>query len=141
MQQHLFFSDTDTLLPKQLIHKGKLKQYLPKVTFPSDFNITCTANHLLNLETCKQLFQFIIFPYLSTKKREPDYPEEQHALIFMNTFKGQDNNEGKLFQENKCELVIVSHKLCNKFQPLDINVNQSTLFNLILNIYFQQFST
>ena len=140
MQKLLFFSDTDTLLPKQLIHKGKLKQYLPKVIFPSDFNITCTPNHLLNLETCEQLFQFIIFPYLSTEKREPDYPEEQRALIFMNTFKGQDNNEGTFFQENKCELVIVSHKLSNKFQPLDISVNQSTLFNLILNIYFQQFS-
>ena len=52
----------------------------------------------------------------------------------MDTFKGQYNDEVKqLYQENNCELNIVLHSLTNMFQPLNINVNQSTKFNNISN--------
>ena len=40
---------------------------------------------------CEGLFKVIIFPYLSTKKKEFGYPEEQRSLIIMDTVKGQDN--------------------------------------------------
>ena len=44
----------------------------------------------------------------------------------MDTFKCQDNEEMKqLYAKNNCELVIVPHNLTNKFQPLDISINQS----------------
>ena len=44
----------------------------------------------------------------------------------MDTFKGQDKEEMKqLCAKNNCELVIVPHNLTNKFQPLDIGINQS----------------
>ena len=44
----------------------------------------------------------------------------------MDTFEGQDNKEMKrLCAKNNCELVIVPHNLTNKFQPLDISINQS----------------
>ena len=44
----------------------------------------------------------------------------------MDTFKGQDNEGIKqLYLNNNCELVIVPHNLMNKFQPLDITINQS----------------
>ena len=43
----------------------------------------------------------------------------------MDTFKGQDNNEIKeMCLKDDCELVIVSHNLTNKLQPLDISINQ-----------------
>ena len=43
----------------------------------------------------------------------------------MDTFKGQDNEEIKrLCNSNVCELVIVPHNLTNKFQPLDLTINQ-----------------
>ena len=43
----------------------------------------------------------------------------------MDTFKGQDNADIKeLCLKNDCELVIVPHNLTNKFQPLDISINQ-----------------
>ena len=43
----------------------------------------------------------------------------------MNTFKGQDNADiKKLCLKNGPELVIVLHNLTNKFQPLDIFINQ-----------------
>ena len=43
----------------------------------------------------------------------------------MDTFKGQDNEVMKsLCNKNNCELVIVPHNLTNKFQPLDLTINQ-----------------
>ena len=43
----------------------------------------------------------------------------------MDTFKGQDNADiKKLCLKNDYELVIVPHNLINKFQPLDISINQ-----------------
>ena len=63
---------------------------------------------------------------MSAKKKELGYPEDQRSLIIMDNFKGQDNEEMKqLCAKNNCELVIVPHNLTNKFQPLDISINQS----------------
>ena len=43
----------------------------------------------------------------------------------MDTFKGQDNEVMKsLCNKNNCELVIAPHNLTNKFQPLDLTINQ-----------------
>ena len=59
-------------------------------------------------------------------KEEKGYPKEQHSLIIMDTFKGQDNDTLKeLCSENKYEIVIVPHNLTNKFQPLHISINKA----------------
>ena len=59
-------------------------------------------------------------------KEENVYPEEQHSLITMEKFKGQDNDTLKeLCSKNNCKIVIVLHNLTNKFQPLDISVNKA----------------
>ena len=85
-----------------------------------------SPNHWYNLEKCEDLFKVIIFPYLSAEKKGLGYPEEQQSLIIMDTFKRQVNEEMKLLDlKNNCELVIVPHNLTNKFQPLDISINQS----------------
>ena len=85
-----------------------------------------SPNHWYNLENCEDLFKVIIFPYLSAERKELGYPEEQQSLIIMDTFKRQVNEEMKLlYLKNNCQLVIVPHNLTNKFQPLDISINQS----------------
>lgn len=118
-------TSTGEFLPMQIIYQGKSKRCLPKFTFPSSFNVTFTPNHWSNLEKCEDLFKFIIFPFLKRKKKELGYPDEQKSLIIMDTFKGQDNDDvKKLCTKNNCELVIVPHNLTNKFQPLDISINQ-----------------
>ena len=73
-------------------------------------------------------------------QRENGYPEEQYALIIMETFKGQDNDRlRELCSENYCETVIVPHNLTNKFQPLDIRVNKAAKA-FIQNMYNEWFS-
>ena len=48
------------------------------------------------------------------------------ALIIIITFKGQDIDVvANLCAYNNCAVVIVSHNLTNKFQPLDITVNKA----------------
>ena len=59
-------------------------------------------------------------------KRSKSSPLEQHALITVDTFKGQDSDTWKkLCAENNCNVVIVPHNLTNKFQPLDLSVNKA----------------
>ena len=101
---------TGSFLPIQLIYQGKSERCLPKFTFPSNFHVAFTPIH------CEKLFKVIIFPYLSVKKKELGYPEDQHSLIIMDTFKGQDKEEmNGLSAKNDCEFVIVPHNLMNKF--------------------------
>ena len=128
---------TGKCLPIQLIYKGKTKRSLPKFKFPTSFSVTCTENHWSNSNTEKSIefFEEIIFPYLEKVKIENGYPEEQHSLVIMDTFKGQDNDTLKeLCSENNCEVVIVPHNLTNKFQPLDISVNRAAKA-FIQNLY------
>ena len=73
-------------------------------------------------------------------KRENGYPEEQYALIIMDTFKGQENDRlRKLCAESHCEVAIVPHNLTNKFQPLDISVNKAAM-TFIQNVCNEWFS-
>ena len=117
---------TGSFLPIQLIYQGKSKRCLPKFTFPSDFHVTFTANCWSNLEKCEDLFNVIIFLYLSAKKKEFGYPEAQRSLIIMDIFNGKDNDEMKrLSTKNNYKLVIVHHNRTRKFQLLDISVNQN----------------
>ena len=82
----------------------------------------------------------IIFPYLEMVKRGNRYPDEQYALIIMDTFKGQDNDRlRELCSENYYEVAIVPHNLTKKFQPLDISVNKAAKI-FIQNMYNEWFS-
>ena len=71
------------------------------------------------------MFEKIIFPYLKATKEELGYSKKQCSLIVMDTLKGQDNTEIKaLCLKIDCKLVIMPHNLTNKFQSLDISINQ-----------------
>ena len=62
------------------------------------------------------------------------------SLIIMDTFKGQDGDVIlDLCEKHMCEVVIISHNLTNKFQPLDITVNKPAK-SVISNKYNEQFS-
>lgn len=119
-------SSTGEFLPMQLIYGGKTKRSLPRYEFPVSFSVGFTANHWSNTDKSLEFFDEIIFPYLEKKKEENGLPNEQHSLVIMDTFKGQDNDILKEFcSKNRCELVIVPHNLTNKFQPLDLSVNKA----------------
>ena len=107
-----------------MIYKGKTKRSLPTFKFPSTFSLSYTENDWSNTEKSIEFFEQLIFPYLKTVKRENGYPEEQYALIIMDTYKGQDNDRLRgLCSEIYFEVAIVPHNLTNKFHPLDIRIS------------------
>ena len=62
-------------------------------------------------------FEEIILTFLEDIKRDKGYPSEQHSLIKMDIFKGQDNDTlRELYGEKNCVLIIL-HNITNKFQP------------------------
>ena len=62
------------------------------------------------------------------------------SLIFMDTFKGRDNDVIlDLCVKHMCHVLIVPHNLKNKFKPLDITVNKPAK-SFILNKYNEWFS-
>ena len=69
-------------LPVQPIHEGKSKRCVPKVRFPSDFNVTFTSNHRLKLGKCKELFQFIIFSYFPPQKVGASLPRRTTCTYY-----------------------------------------------------------
>ena len=119
-------SSTGKFLPIQLIYTGTTPRSLPKYDFPVSFFVGFTKNHWSNTDKSVEFFDEIIFPYLQLVKEEKRLPQEQHTFVIMDTFKGKDNGILKEFcSKSRCEIVIIPHKLTNKFQPLDLTVNKA----------------
>ena len=48
------------------------------------------------------------------------------TLLQQDLFKGQDNDDLRDFcAKNNCGIVIITHNLTNKFQPLDLSVSKA----------------
>ena len=55
-------------LPLQLIYTGKTPACHPKVTFPTDWDITHTSNHWANEEKVKDYVSKVIVPYVKKRR-------------------------------------------------------------------------
>ena len=58
------------ILPLQVIYQGKTTASLPHFNFPSNWHVTCTANHWSNEEKMKEYVTKIIIPYVECKRKE-----------------------------------------------------------------------
>ena len=85
----LSVTKTGYYLPPQLIYAGKTSRFLPKVTFPSGWSITCTENHWVNEVTTLTYMDEILFPYVRQKRKELGLPDEQTCLVIFDRFKAQ----------------------------------------------------
>ena len=96
-------SSTGTFLPIQLIYSGKhhvvCQSMISRACFPLVLPRTIGQT-----QKSIEFFEEIIFPYLRKVRKEKGFPEEQHSLVIMDTFKGQDNDT---FCSENCEIVIV----------------------------------
>ena len=63
-------------LPFQAIYKGKTKQSLPKVNFPSGFSLSANMKHHSNtLEVLKHLREIVI-PYVEAERKKIGNPDQ-----------------------------------------------------------------
>ena len=68
-----------------MIYEGTTAICLPKVTFPSDWHITCSANHWSTETTIKH----IIIPYVVQTRVKLQLSSDYPALVLFDVFKGQ----------------------------------------------------
>ena len=112
------------VLPLQLIYGGTTQKCLPKIRFPSDWHITCTANHWSNESTMIEYVKRIIIPYVTRKRQELGLTVDQSALAVFNFFKGQCTEEiFKPLDDNNILYVLVPANCTDRCQPLDLSVN------------------
>ena len=68
-------------LPMQLFYKGKIKQSLPKYTFPKYFEVIFNEKHWANESTAISFIENIIVPYVNDEKVLLGLPEAQKTLL------------------------------------------------------------
>ena len=76
-------------LPVQLLYQGTTDKCLPKITFPSDWHITYSANHWSNQDTMVDYVRKIIIPYVRMMRQQHKLNDEHPALVLFDTFRGQ----------------------------------------------------
>ena len=110
---------TGDFLPPQLIYQGTTNRCLPKVSFPGDWNVTCTANHWSNEETMKLYLTEILILYVTRKRNELKLAENHRALVIFDQFKGQVTASiFTLLEENNITIVLVPENCTDRLQPL-----------------------
>lgn len=105
-------------LPVQLVYQGKTNRCLPRISFPSDWHITCTPNHWCNEKTVQDYIEQIIIPYVLKKKNDLGLPITHPALVIFDEFNGQTtDNILKLLTDNHIYYVIVPPNTTDRLQP------------------------
>ena len=66
-----------TLLPPQVIYKGKTAECHAKVSFPDKWHINRSESHWSTKHT---MLENVIIPYISSTRQGLDLPEDQPAL-------------------------------------------------------------
>ena len=113
-------------LPMQLIYKGTTRKCLPKrVDFPSDWDVTFTANHWANESTTVSHLKNVIVPYIKQERKALKLSDDHCALALFDVFKGQCTSEIlKILEENNILFVTVPNNCTDRLQPLDLAVNK-----------------
>ncbi len=78
-------------LPIQLIFTGTTKKCLPKVDFPSDWDITYTASHWSNESTMMKYMDHIIIPYVNKMRVELKLSSQYPALVHFQKARGKQH--------------------------------------------------
>ena len=113
-------------LPIQLVYQGKTARCLPKYQFPSDWDITFSANHWCNESTMHQYIDKIILPYLCQKRKELKLPPEQPAVMIFDNFKGQCTEDLlKLLDSSNIDVILIPPNCTDRLQPLDLSINKA----------------
>ena len=82
-------SMTGDFLPPQLVYQGKTRRCLPQISFPANWDITCSPNHWSNEGTMRAYLQKIIVPYVVKKRAELKLTPTHPALVLFDNFNGQ----------------------------------------------------
>jgi len=129
-------------LPAQIIYEGKTPACIPKVTFPSDWHVTYTANHWANEDTVLGYIYNILLPYIVDTREELKLPQSFPALTIFDHFKGHlTERVQNVLESSNIFVVDVPPNCTDRLQPLDVSVNKSikaTMKSLFSSWYADQ---
>ena len=110
-------------LPVQVIYKGKTPRCHPRYNFPSDWDITHSANHWSNETTMLDYVNKIIIPYV--ERQRENFDPETPALVIMDNFKGQVvPSVTELLESNIIHTCLLPPNTTDRLQPMDLSVNK-----------------
>ena len=130
---------TGTLLPLQLIYRGKTPKCHPNFSFPSDWNVTHSENHWSNVSNMEEYIQTIIVPYFDAVRKKEGLPSTQPGLVIMDVFRAHtvDTILSELGKHH-IRVVYVPANCTGELQPLDLSGNgefKAELKNHFINWY------
>ena len=122
--------------PPQLIYPGSTaKSQSKNIKFPTEWHVTQTANHWSNEDTMLEYIDKIIVPYVESKRKELNLPDNYPALALFDHFSGQITS--KIFSKldsNNISYVLIPATFTDRLQPMDLSVNKSAK-NLLRNCF------
>ena len=115
-----------TMLPFQLIYKGKTERSLPSYDFPEGFSLSFNEKHWGNEIETIQLIDEILLPYIEKVKKEHNLPDYQKSLLIWDAFRAQSTATvmGKV-SSHDIQTVLVPANMTHLLQPLDLTTNAS----------------
>ena len=116
---------SENFLPLQLIYQGTTDRCLPKVSFPADWHITCTANHWSNGYTMVDYIKQVIVPYVTKTRMDLKLASDHPALVLFDVFKAHlIDDVRKRLEDNNILYVVIPANCTDRLQPLDLSVNK-----------------
>ena len=121
----LAITASGTLLPPQVIYRGKTVGCHPCITFPSKWNVTHSDNHWSNEATMVEYLEEIIIPYVTEIRNKLDLADDHAALALFDVFAAHRCSSvlAKL-QAHNIHQVFIPAGCTGQLQPLDVGVNQ-----------------
>ena len=113
-----------SVLPFQLIYKGKTTQSLPKTDFPDGFSLSVNEKDFSNTQESIKFLKEIVTLFVDKKRSEVKNPR-QVGLLIWDVFRGQKMTPVLgIFKENNIITEYVPNDMTNYYQPLDCTTNK-----------------
>ena len=101
-----------------------IKSKLTQIKFPAAFSMSANTKHYSNTAESIKLIKEIVITYIEKERILLKLPKTQPALLIMDVFRGQMNEDVlTVLKDNNILLVRVPANMTHIFQPLDLTVN------------------
>ena len=119
-------SHDGTVLPFQIIYKGKTPRLLPNVDFPDGFCLSYNEKHWSNENETIRLIEKVLVPYIKKVREAKSLPSNQKSLLIWDAFKAQSTTKvSDVLSNHGIETVMVPKNMTHLLQPLDLTTNGS----------------